>query len=75
MSFDDLQSWEQPSLTRSTTPGLTGIEARCTFEVLRVYYWLVDVAPVLLKYETIQLWRDIKREIAYMASDFMDAIR
>lgn len=74
MSFADLQSWEPPSLARSTSPGLADVGVRCTFEVFRAYYWLVDIAPILLKYEAIQLWRDIKREVTFMVSDFMDAI-
>jgi hypothetical protein len=75
MSFADLQPWEPSSLARGTAPGLANTEARCTFEVLRAYYWLLDIAPILLKYEAIQLWRDMKREITFMVSDFMDAIR
>jgi hypothetical protein len=75
MSFADLQPWEPSSLARGTTHGLADTGARCAFEVLRAYYWLVDVAPVLVKYEAIQLWRDTKREVTFMVSDFMDAIR
>ena len=75
MSYADLEPWEPPSLVRNSVGGLTGVGTACAFEAFRAYYWLVDVAPVLLKYEAIQLWRDIKREATFMVSDFMDAIR
>jgi hypothetical protein len=70
----DLRPWEPRGLVPGAAPRLAGIEARVTYEALRAYYWLVDVAPILLKYEAIQRWRDIKREVTYVVSDFMDVI-
>lgn len=75
MSFADLEPWEPFSPARSVGPRRAGVGPACTFEVLRAYYWLVDIVPILLKCEAIQLWRDIKQEVTWMASDFMDAIR
>jgi hypothetical protein len=38
------------------------------------YYWAVDVAPILLRYQAQQWWRDAKQTIGYLAADLMEAL-
>ena len=49
-------------------------EARCTLYVMERYYWLMDVAPVLLRYQAQQLWRDTRRNVGYLAADLVEAV-
>lgn len=42
--------------------------------MMRYYYWLVDIAPVLLRYQAKQQWRNAKREIGYLADDLMGKV-
>lgn len=58
---------------RSVGQRMLEIEARCALYVMERYYWLVDVAPVLLKYEAQQWWRDTKRNVTYLAADLVEA--
>ena len=81
MASTELRPWEprlpavSGALDRTAEQWLVQVGARCFLVAARWYYWLVDIAPVLLKYEAKQLWRDIKREISFMAIDLMDIVR
>jgi hypothetical protein len=48
-------------------------EARCALYVMESYYWLVDVAPVMLRYQAEQWWRDTRRNVGYLAADLVEA--
>jgi hypothetical protein len=71
MASTELRPWElrppaaSGALDRTVGQWLVQFEGRCFLVAARWYYWLVDIAPVLLKYEAKQLWRDMKREISY----------
>lgn len=59
-------------LDRGVGQALLQIEARCALYGMEGYYWLVDVAPILLRYQAQQWWRDAKRNISYLAADLME---
>lgn len=80
MTSAQLQLWEPalPAIRGTVDHGiaqtLLQLEARCAINVMQGYYWLVDVAPILLRYQAEQWWRDAKREIRYLASDLMEIL-
>lgn len=49
------------------------LEARCALYIVERYYWLVDIAPVLVRYQAQQWWRDTKRNVGYLAADLVEA--
>lgn len=53
---------------------LLQVEAQCTLYLMEGYYWAVDVAPILLRYQAQQWWRDAKQTIGYLAADLMEAL-
>jgi hypothetical protein len=61
-------------LDRSMGQRLLQLEARCALYATELYYWLVDVAPILARYRGQQWWRDTKRSIGYLGSDLMEIL-
>lgn len=53
---------------------LLQLEARCALYATELYYWLVDVAPTLARYQAQQWWRDAKRSIGYLGADLMEIL-
>jgi hypothetical protein len=60
------------ALDRGLGQRLLQVEARCALYAMERYYWLVDIAPVLLRYQAQQWWRDAKRGVGYLAADLME---
>lgn len=60
------------ALDRDIGQRLLQFEARCASYAMEHYYWLVDIAPILLRYQAQQWWRDAKRSIGYLTADLME---
>lgn len=58
----------------TTVERLLDFEADCYATALRWYLFLVDVAPILVKYEAKQLWCDVKCEFGDFFNDVLDVL-
>lgn len=58
----------------TTVERLLDFEANCSATALRWYVFMVDVAPILIKYEAKQLWRDVRYEFGYFVDDVLDLL-
>lgn len=83
MASADLTPWSGSYLPSRYEPGqgsanivrsLLRIEEQFELHVMERYYWMVDVAPILLSCEVRQRWRDTKRAVGYLADDLWEAL-
>jgi hypothetical protein len=56
----------------TTVERLLDFEANCYAAVMRWYVFATDIAPILIKYQAKQVWRDVKYELGYLVDDLLD---
>lgn len=62
------------TLDGAWTQRLLQLEARGALYAREFYYWLVDVAPILARYQAQQRWRDAKRSVGYLGAELLEML-